>query len=124
MTTEVIHTKNLEDGSVRVTLDEPHGINQAHRKVIVHTSGLQYDHKGKRLATRIDPDTGVPETFEQSYMRGDEVGYIEIFLAGQTQFSVPPQATSIEFDDGTVFSLAAAPDAAPALDPNAPPATV
>lgn len=102
MPTEVIHTKQLEDGSHRVILDEPHGNVQAHRKVTVRVSGMKYDHDGYRVITKAGKSVDMP------YSAGEEVEYLEYHLAGQHMFVVPKESTSIEFDDGVIHSLSPA----------------
>lgn len=99
MTIEVIHVKSDHEGQIRVTLAEPHGIVQAHRKVVARVPGLVYDHAGRRVTTVHGQSVEIP------YVPGDTVDGLEILLAGQTQFLVPPGTQSLEFDDGTTFTL-------------------
>jgi hypothetical protein len=95
--TQIIHVKPDHEGQIRITLAEPHGLVQAHRRVIARVPGLKYDKETTRVVT-------LPSgrTEERTSQAGEDVEGIEILLAGQTQFLVPQGTSALEFDDGTI----------------------
>ena len=88
----VIHEKSGPDG-IRLTLDEPLGINQAHADVVARVPGLTRDHD------LLDREG------HAIYRAGEPCEDVTISLAGQREFLVPTGTAAVAFEDGTTHTI-------------------